>query len=105
MSIATQFASALLLLSRPSFTTDQLQAATGWHKTTTTHVLKELRARNLIYVHRWLPDTLGRDATPVFKRGHKPDKKRRTTPTLQRVREHRERLKQERKTTTLKGLP
>lgn len=105
MSLATTVTATVQLLMRPAFTSDDLQIATGWHKNTAQHVLQELRAAGIIYIHRWLPDTLGRDAIPVFKKGNKPDKKRRAIPTAQRVRKHRERIKQERKTTNLKGLP
>lgn len=106
MSIATQFRQAYVVVTqRPSFTSEDLQIAAGWHKNTALHVLRELHDYDLIYIHRWLPDTLGRDAIPVYKKGNKPDKKRRAVPTAQRVRKHRERIKQERKTENLKGLP
>lgn len=105
MSIATDFAKAYCTIQAPSFTSEELQYATGWHKTTAQHVLRVLHDAGFIYVHRWLPDTLGRDAIPVYKKGNKPDKKRRVVPTAQRVRKHRERIKQERKTENLKGLP
>lgn len=105
MSIATTFTQTYKVLQSASFSSEDLQIATGWHKNTAQHVLKELHDARFIYIHRWLPDTLGRDAIPVYKKGNKPDKKRRATPTAQRVREHRERIKQERKTENLKGLP
>lgn len=105
MSLATKFGAMYAVLQRSSFTSEDVQMATWWHKNTTQHVLRVLHDDGFIYIHRWLPDTLGRDAIPVYKKGNKPDKKRRAVPTAQRVRKHRERIKQERKTENLKGLP
>lgn len=79
-----------LLQMQPVSAKDLCQA-TGIHLITAQRWLRNLKAEQVIHIARWLPDTLGRDATPVYALGHKEDMPRRKQPRAEIMQRYRER--------------
>lgn len=79
-----------LLQAQPVSAKD-LCNATGIHLITAQRWLRSLKAEHAIYVAHWLPDTLGRDSTPVYALGNKEDTPRRKQPRAVIMQRYRER--------------
>jgi hypothetical protein len=93
-----------LLMTADPFTKDEMLDVTGWHDTTATRFIKRLHARKLIYITAWLPDTMDRDAIPVYAKGYKPDKKRKRLSPAERSSRHRASVRNRRQQENMKGL-
>ena len=50
-------------------TAAQLAKEVGLHLITAQSWLRELKANNVVHVGGWLQDSLGRDATPIYRLG------------------------------------
>jgi hypothetical protein len=78
------------LLMQGRVTAQQLSSHTGVHLVTAQEWLRALKAGAVIHVIDWLPDSLGRDATPVYGMGdfpHRPRAKRSRAEISKRYRE------------------
>jgi len=62
-------AQTLQLLQQGDVTARQLCSQTGVHIVTAQAWLRALRDARTVHVCGWLPDVLGRDATPVYRIG------------------------------------
>ena len=69
-------AQTLVMLQAGSVTANQLSMLTGVHRVTAQEWLRALRKAGAVYVGDWLPDTKGRDATPVYRLGPGTDRPR-----------------------------
>jgi len=58
-------------------TAAQLAVEIGVHLITAQSWLRELKTNRVIHVAGWLPDSLGRDSTPVYRLGDGEDVARR----------------------------
>lgn len=58
-------------------TATQLAKEIGLHLITAQSWLRELKANNVVHVGGWLQDSLGRDATPIYRLGDAADVARR----------------------------
>lgn len=75
-------------------TAAQLSVAVGVHLITAQSWLRELRANRVIHVAGWLPDSLGRDSTPVYRLGDGVDVARRKTSRSEINRRYLERKRE-----------
>ena len=57
---------------------------TGLHIQTANNLFKCFKKHKIVYIASWEPDSLGRDAFPVYQIGNKPDKKRRAMTSTER---------------------
>ena len=88
-------ARTLHLLQQGTVTAKQLQSEIGVHYYTAQAWLGTLMDEGTIHIAAWLPDTLGRDSTPVFALGAGENAPRRRKTRAQIMREYRQRKKQE----------
>ena len=93
-----------LVLTAEQFSKDEMLDVTGWHDTTATRLIKQLHKRRLIYICAWLPDTMDRDAVPVYARGSKKDKARKKLTSAQRSARYRATKRKLRQQENMKGL-
>lgn len=84
-----------LFWEQPHVTAAQLREKINVHAVTAAEWLRALRLAGTIHICRWLPDSLGRDATPVYKLGPGEDAPRRSKTRAQIMREYRQRKKKE----------
>lgn len=90
-----KMAKTLALLQAGPLTARELSAKAEVHLITAQDWLRALKAAGAIHISGWLPDTLGRDATPVYSLGNHPDAPRRKTPHAEIARRYRQRKKEE----------
>ena len=76
---ARKLAQTLAVLQREPVTALALSTQIGIHLITAQAWLRELKRSKTIHVCRWLPDSLGRDAIPVYALGEREDEPRRKT--------------------------
>lgn len=62
----TKMAHTILLLNEGPVTASQLAMTVGIHLITAQSWLRELRKQGAVYIQSWLPDSMGRDSTPVY---------------------------------------
>jgi hypothetical protein len=82
------------LLLQGVVTAQQLSSHTGVHLVTAQEWLRALKAGGVIYVMDWLPDSLGRDATPVYGMGNFPNRPRAKMTRAEISKRYRERQKE-----------
>lgn len=58
-----------LFQQQQEVTAAQLAQDVGLHLVTAQSWLRELKANNIVHITGWLPDSLGRDATPIYRLG------------------------------------
>ena len=88
-------AKTLRLLLHGNVTAKQLHVEIGVHLVTAQEWLRTLMDEGTIHVTAWLPDSLGRDATPVYALGNSSSVPRRRKTRAQIMRDYRQRKKQE----------
>jgi len=91
---AVKMAQTLMLLNEGPVTASQLATQVNIHLVTAQSWLRELYRQGVIYIHAWLPDSLGRDCTPVYainRDGLDVDTPRRTTKRAEIAKRYRER--------------
>jgi len=94
----TKMAQTLALLTESSITASQLATTVNIHLVTAQSWLRELHRQEAVYIHAWLPDSLGRDATPVYalvKDGLAIDTPRRRSERAEITRRYREKKRAE----------
>ena len=79
-----------LLQTQPVSAAD-LAKEIGIHLITSQRWLRGLKAERAVHITKWLPDSLGRDATPVYALGDKEDTPRRKQPRSEIMQRYRER--------------
>lgn len=79
------------LLQRQPVSPQDLSNATGIHLITAQRWLRKLKAEQAVHIAYWLPDSLGRDATPVYALGYKEDTPRKKMPRSEIMQRYRER--------------
>lgn len=89
-----KMAKTLALLQAGPLTARDLAIKTQVHLITAQDWLRALKAAGAVHVSGWLPDTLGRDSTPVYSLGAHEDKPRRKTPHAEIARRYRQRQKE-----------
>ena len=87
-------AQTLQLLMHGTVTAQQLSSHTGVHLVTAQEWLRALKIAQTVRVVGWLPDSLGRDATPVYGMGTGTDKARAKQSRAAISKRYRERLKE-----------
>jgi len=88
------YALAILALQGRDCTTATLINATGLHRSTVIALLRSFHKFDLIHVASWLPDSMGRESTPVYRWGVGIDASRRRTNSVRRTAQSRERAQQ-----------
>ena len=94
---AAKLAQTLVLLNENPITAAQLATEVNIHIVTAQSWLRELYKQRAIYIHAWLPDSLGRDCTPVYainRDGLDVDTPRRTTKRAEIARRYREKKRE-----------
>lgn len=79
------------MITHKTFTKEELIDVTGWHDDTTRTFLNALHRERAVHVIGWLPDTLGRDAYPIYTIGAGTDKPRAKLTPAERSRRYRQR--------------
>jgi hypothetical protein len=87
-------ARTLALFQQGTVTAKQLHLEVGVHLVTAQAWLRTLMDEGTIHVCDWLPDSLGRDAVPVYKLGAGEKAPRRRKTRAQIMREYRQRQKE-----------
>jgi hypothetical protein len=87
-------AQTMQLLMQGTVTAQQLCSHTGVHLITAQEWLRALRIAKTVHVVGWLPDSLGRDATPVYGMGEGTDKPRAKMSRAEISKRYRERHKE-----------
>lgn len=77
------------LLDGPMTAHDAVETC-GIHIVTAQSLFRELRNHDVVHVTAWEPDSLGRDATPVYRLGEGKNKGRSKMSQAQRQQRHRE---------------
>lgn len=85
-----KMARTIALLNRGPTTAAQLAVEAEVHLVTAQSWLRELRKQHVIRIANWLPDSLGRDCTPVYQLGTDDDTPRRKVPRAEIMRRYRE---------------
>lgn len=75
----------LALLLRGPVTVNDLMLAANIHNITAQRWLRELKKQNVVHICMWLPDTLGRDAIPLYALGEGNDAQRKSMTGAQRA--------------------
>lgn len=87
-------AQTMQLLMSGTVTAKQLSSHTGVHLVTAQEWLRALKIAQTVHVVDWLPDTLGRDAVPVYGMGAGADKPRAKQSRAAISKRYRERIKE-----------
>ena len=85
-----KMARTIAVLNRGPTTAAQLSVEAGVHLVTAQSWLRELRKQGVVRVSQWLPDSLGRDSTPVYTLGEGEDLPRRKTTRAEIMKRYRE---------------
>lgn len=83
-------ARTISLLNRGPITASVLAGEAEVHLVTAQSWLRELRKQGAVHIAQWLPDSLGRDATPVYAMGPGEDAPRRRTDRAAIMKRYRE---------------
>jgi hypothetical protein len=87
-------ARTLSLLQRGTVTPYTISTECGVHLTTAQAWLRTLYEEHTIHISGWIPDTLGRDVTPVYSLGAGDDTPRKRKTRSQIMKEYRQRKKE-----------
>ena len=87
-------AQTIKLLLQGPITAHELAEYTGIHPVTAAEWMRGLRREGVVHVCGWLPDSMGRDATAVFKMGAGRDKPRSKMTQAERQARYRQKQKQ-----------
>jgi predicted ArsR family transcriptional regulator len=87
-------AQTLQLLMHGTVTAQQLSSHTGVHLVTAQEWLRALKEAQTVRVVGWLPDSIGRDATPVYGMGAGADTPRAKQSRAAISKRYRERIKE-----------
>lgn len=72
----------------------QLATEVGVHLITAQSWLRQLRFNSVVHIAGWLPDSLGRDAIPIYRFGEGVDAERRKTSRSEINRRYLERKRE-----------
>jgi len=89
-----KLAKTFALLHNGPVTASKLAVEAEVHIVTAQSWLKELRLQGVVHIVEWLPDTLGRDSTPVYALGAGEDVARRRATRAEIMRRYRERKRE-----------
>ena len=78
-----------ILLEGPA-TSHEIAELTGIHPVTASEWMRSLRKEEAVHICGWLPDSMGRDATAVYKLGPGRDKPRTKMTPAQRQARYRQ---------------
>lgn len=81
------------MLQAGPVTAQALANETGVHVVTAQDWLRALKAEKTVHIGSWLPDSLGRDAVPVYELGDDKDEPRRRLTRAEISQRYRERQK------------
>jgi hypothetical protein len=81
------------LLRDGALTAQRLSRETGVHVVTAQDWLRALKEEKAVHIGSWLPDSKGRDATPVYELGDDKDEPRRRMTRAEISRRYRQRQK------------
>jgi predicted ArsR family transcriptional regulator len=84
----------LALLKAGPVTAQKVAQETGVHIVTAQDWLRELRQQRVVFVSGWLPDSLGRDAVPVYEFGNESDEPKRSLSRAEISKRYRQRRKE-----------
>lgn len=87
------YALALKELLDTPCTAHDIVEATGLHTVTAQSLMRTLKKYKVVHISAWDTDSLGRDATPVYKLGPGRNVKRRKKSAAERQRQSREKKK------------
>ncbi len=93
-------AKTMQMLLKGTVTAHQLSTHTGVHLVTAQGWLRALHFDKVLYICGWEQDSLGRDATPVYRLGSDTDQKRFSLTRAETQRRYRERLKAKKEQAT-----
>lgn len=85
-------AQTMKLLLQGPITAHELAEATGIHYVTTSEWLRSLRREGAVHICGWLPDSMGRDVTAVYKMGAGTDKPRKRMTQAERQARYRKKI-------------
>lgn len=85
-----KMARTIALLHSGPLTASELAVNAEVHIVTAQSWLRELKRQGVLRVVRWLPDSLGRDCTPVYELGNADDTPRRRASRAEIMRRYRE---------------
>lgn len=88
----------MALLKAGPVTAQTVAQKTGVHIVTAQDWLRELRQQRVVFVSGWLPDSLGRDAVPVYEFGSEPDEPKRSLSRAEISKRYRQRRKEKEQT-------
>lgn len=88
----------LALLKAGPVTAQTVASKTGVHLVTAQDWLRELRKQRVVFVSGWLPDSLGRDAIPVYEFGNEVDEPKRVLSRAEISKRYRQRRKEKENT-------
>lgn len=86
-------AKTFALLREGALTAQKLSRVTGVHLVTAQDWLRALKEEKTVHIGSWLPDSKGRDATPVYELGDDKDEPRRRMTRAEISRRYRQRQK------------
>lgn len=86
-----KMARTIAMLNQGPITAVKLAVEAEIHIVTAQSWLRELRLQGVVHVVEWLPDTLGRDSTPVYALGAGEDAAKRRSTRAEIMRRYRER--------------
>jgi len=90
----TVMAQTMMMLRAGPVTAQSVATKTGVHIVTAQDWLRALKKQGAVYIGSWLPDSLGRDAIPVYELGNEPDEPRRKLSRAEIARRYRQRQQQ-----------
>lgn len=91
----TALAKTLSLLQRcKTVTAKEVQLVTGVHYVTASAWLRALREQRAVHIAGWAPDSMGRDAIPLYALGEGEDVPRRRESRAEIMKRYRQRLKE-----------
>lgn len=85
-------AKTMKVLMEGPVTAHEIAELTGVHLVTAQEWMRSLRKEEAVHICGWLPDSMGRDATAVYKLGPGKDKPRARMTAAQRQARHRQKL-------------
>lgn len=75
-------------------TVHQIAEASGLRVWTVRHYVKSLHKQEVVHIHGWVPDSMGRDATVIYAWGMGIDVPRRLTTGAEKMRQRRKRARE-----------
>jgi predicted ArsR family transcriptional regulator len=91
-----------LLLEGPQSNAD-IGEVTGLHRVTISEYMRALVKEGAAHISSWLPDSMGRDATPVYALGKGRNARRRKLSCAERAQRNRDRRKQAQQALVVAG--